>query len=210
MTHLLEQYGLIILFVVVALESFGVPLPGETALVAAGVLAARGHISITAVIVVAAAGAIVGDNGGYWVGRTGGRKLLQRVPVVDRYARRVLPPAERFFERHGGKTVFIGRFISILRFTAAWLAGISRMQWWRFLAWNAAGGLIWAPGCVLLGYAFASALGVVGQTLTWAPLAVLAVVGGGYLALHLRRRRVERAEAEAFAAADATPVSTEG
>lgn len=191
MTHLLEQYGLIILFVVVALESFGVPLPGETALVAAGVLAERGHLSITAVIVVAATAAIVGDNGGYWVGRTGGRKLLERAPLINRYARRVLPPAERFFERHGGKTVFIGRFVSILRFTAAWLAGISRMPWWRFFAWNAAGGIIWAAGVGLLafylGKAAADAISHYGGYGAGAVvlLVVLAAVG-----LHVWRRRM--------------------
>ena len=191
MTHLLEQYGLILLFVVVALESFGVPLPGETALVAAGVLAARGHISITAVIVVAAAGAIVGDNGGYWVGRTGGRKLLERAPLLHRYADRVLPPAERFFERHGGKTVFIGRFVSILRFTAAWLAGISRMPWWRFFAWNAAGGIVWATGVGLLAfYAGKAAADAISHYGAYGAGAVVLAVLLAALGLHVWRRRM--------------------
>jgi len=190
-THLLEQYGLILLFVVVALESFGVPLPGETALVAAGVLAARGHISITAVIVVAAAGAIVGDNGGYWVGRTGGRKLLERAPLLHRYADRVLPPAERFFERHGGKTVFIGRFVSILRFTAAWLAGISRMPWWRFFAWNAAGGIVWATGVGLLAfYAGKAAADAISHYGAYGAGAVVLAVLLAALGLHVWRRRM--------------------
>ena len=104
---LVAQYGLTILFVMVALESGGVPVPGETALIAAGVLAERGDFSIAAVIAVAAAGAIVGDNVGYWIGRVGGRKLLTRVAWLERHASNVLPWSERFFHRHGGKTIFL-------------------------------------------------------------------------------------------------------
>lgn len=189
-THLLDQYGLILLFLVVALESFGVPLPGETALVGAGVLAAQGHFSIAAVIAVAAAAAIVGDNGGYWAGRSGGRKLLERAPMLDRYAERVLPPAERFFRRHGGKTVFIGRFVSILRFTAAWLAGISRMPWWRFFAWNAAGGVVWAAAVGLLAfYAGRAAADAISRYGVYAAVAIAAAVVLAALGLHVRRRR---------------------
>src|SRR5207249_1018205 len=119
-TNLLLDYGLVLLFVLVAIESAGIPLPGETALVAAAVLA-HDHYGIVWVIVVAAAGAIVGDNVGYWLGRFGGRRLLERWRVTRRYAERALPPAERFFQRHGGKTVFFGRFFAFLRVTAAWL-----------------------------------------------------------------------------------------
>src|SRR3954447_26755895 len=107
------------------MESAGVPLPGEAALITAAVLA-HDHYGIVSVIAVAAAGAIVGDNVGYWLGRLGGRRLLGRWSVTRRDAERVLPPSERFFKRHGGKTVFFGRFIALLRVTAAWLAGISR------------------------------------------------------------------------------------
>src|SRR5581483_852386 len=97
-------------------------------------------------------GAIVGDNVGYWLGRKGGRTLLARVPLVRDHFERVLPPSERFFERHGSKTVFIARFFAVLRVTAAWLAGISRMPWWRFLLWNAAGGIVWAVVVGLIAY----------------------------------------------------------
>src|SRR5262245_16489740 len=130
----------------------GVPLPGETALITAGVLAAQGHYSIVVVIAVAAAAAIVGDNIGYWIGRKGGRALLYRTPFIRDYFARVLPPSERFFRRHGAKAVFFGRFVSILRVTAAWLAGISHMPWWRFLFWNAAGGIIWATAFGVVAY----------------------------------------------------------
>jgi membrane protein DedA with SNARE-associated domain len=158
-THLLLSYGLVLLFGVVALESAGVPLPGETALVAAAILATpqHHHYSIVTVIVVAACAAIVGDNVGYWIGRVGGRRLLERWGPIRRYAERALPPGERFFAKHGGKTVFIGRFVSVLRVSAAWLAGITHMPWWRFLLWNAAGGIVWATGVGLLAYYFGKA-----------------------------------------------------
>ena len=152
MTQLLLDYGLVILFLLVAIESAGVPLPGETALVAAAVVAHDGHYSLLAVIVVAAAAAIAGDNVGYWLGRAGGRKLLNRFELTRRYAAKALPPSERFFRKHGAKTVFFGRFIALLRVTAAWLAGISRMEWWRVFAWNAAGGIAWAAGIAILAY----------------------------------------------------------
>ena len=128
MTHLLIDYGLVLLFLLVGIEATGVPLPGETALVTAAVLA-HDHWGIEWVIVVAAVGAIAGDNAGYWIGRIGGRKLVDRFGITRRYAERMLPPSERFFERHGGKTIFLARFIAILRITAAWLAGLSHMRW---------------------------------------------------------------------------------
>jgi membrane protein DedA with SNARE-associated domain len=134
-----------------------VPLPGETALIAAAILAEQGHYSLVAVIAVAAAAAIAGDNAGYWIGRKGGRALLRRLPVLGAYFERALPPSERFFRRHGAKTVFVGRFIAILRVTAAWLAGISRMPWWRFLLWNAAGGIVWAAAVAIVAYEFGHA-----------------------------------------------------
>jgi len=157
-THLLLSYGLVLLFAAVAVESAGVPVPGETALVTAAVLAKLGHYSLGSVIVVAAAGAIVGDNVGYGLGRFGGRRLLERWDVVARRAEKALPPAERFFQRHGPKAVFFGRFIAILRVTAAWMAGISHMTWWRFFCWNAAGGIAWAALVAGIAWIFGKAV----------------------------------------------------
>ena len=194
MSALLDDYGLFLLFGLIALESFGIPLPGETALIAAGVLAQRGHFSIAEVVAVAAAAAIIGDNAGYWVGRTGGRRLLMTAPLFRRYAPRMLPPAELFFARHGPKTVFIGRFLALLRFTAAWLAGISRMPWWSFLAWNAFGGIVWAALVGLVAYyvgqAAADAIAHYG-TLGGIVVAVLVVLA--LVAFHLWRRRIAEA-----------------
>jgi membrane protein DedA with SNARE-associated domain len=135
------------------LESFGVPLPGETALIAFGVLASQGHYSIVTVIVLAAAAAIIGDNLGYWfLGRLGGRALFNRWGWLRRYSDRTLPKVERILARHGGKTVFFGRFVAVLRVGAAAVAGLAHMPWWRFFFWNASGGIVWATTVGLAAY----------------------------------------------------------
>jgi membrane protein DedA with SNARE-associated domain len=158
LTHFFTSHGLPLLFAVVMFESFGIPLPGETALIAFGVLASQGHYSIGAVIVVAAVAAIVGDNLGYWlIGRLGGRRLFERWGPLRRHAERFLPPTERLMAKHGGKVVFFGRFITFLRYTAAWVAGIARMPWGEFLFWNAAGGICWATAVGLVAYYAGSA-----------------------------------------------------
>jgi membrane protein DedA with SNARE-associated domain len=154
---LILDHGLFLLFALVAVESAGVPLPGETALIAAGVLASQGHFSLVEVIAVATLGAIVGDNIGYVLGRTGGKALLHKLPIVSDHFDRALPQAERYFGRHGSKTVFIGRFVAILRVTVAWVAGISRMPWWKFFAWNAAGAVVWASVFGTVAYYFGKA-----------------------------------------------------
>jgi membrane protein DedA with SNARE-associated domain len=192
-THFFTHHGLPLLAVVVGLESFGIPLPGETALIAFGVLASQGHYGIEWVIVFAAIGAIVGDNLGYWlIGRIGGRALFRRSGWLNRYAERVLPRAEALMARHGGKTVFFGRFVSILRYTVAWIAGLSRMEWWRFLFWNAAGGIAWATAVGLLAYysgrAAAEAIQRYGLFAAGALAVVLAL---GWLLLRRARRRAE-------------------
>jgi membrane protein DedA with SNARE-associated domain len=190
-THLLLSYGLILLFGAVAIESAGIPVPGETALVTAAFLASQGHYSIVAVIAVAAAGAIIGDNVGYWIGREGGRKLLERWGPVRRYADKALPPAERFFEKHGAKAVFFGRFIAFLRVTAAWLAGISRMTWWRFLLWNAAGGILWAIVISLLAYQFGKAAAdAVSRYGLVAVAAIVVLVLVGFFGMHFWKKRM--------------------
>jgi membrane protein DedA with SNARE-associated domain len=197
MTGLVQDYGLIALFLIVMLESGGVPLPGETALIAAGIFASRGDLPIAGVIAVAATAAIVGDNLGYWVGRTGGRKLLERWRPLSRWSERVLPWSERFFHRHGSKTVFLGRFFAVLRVTAAWMAGVSRMPWWRFLAWNAAGGICWALLVGLLSFYFGHAAGNAVNRYGLIGGAVIAVVVAlGLAGLHFWKKRLIEAEIE--------------
>ncbi len=191
MTHLIDHYGLAFLFAIVALESAGVWLPGETALIAAGVYAAKGHLSIAAVIAVAAAGAIVGDNVGYWLGRGGGRRLLERYSFLRRFTGRALPAAERFFERHGGKAVFLGRFFAGLRVTAAWMAGITRMEWWRFLLWNAAGGVVWAVAVGLVAfYAGRTVADTISRYGVYGGIAAGVLVVLGLAGMHVWRHRI--------------------
>jgi membrane protein DedA with SNARE-associated domain len=193
LTHFVTHHGLPLLFVAVLIESFGVPLPGETALIAFGVLASQGRYGIGWVIVAAAAGAIVGDNLGYWlIGRLGGRALFERWGWLKKYTQRVLPPAEALIARHGGKIVFFGRFVSILRYTVAWVAGLARMDWWRFLLWNAAGGIVWATGVALIAYYLGSAASDAIQRYgLYAALAVAAGVVLGWFVLRRIRRRIE-------------------
>jgi membrane protein DedA with SNARE-associated domain len=187
----IDSAGLWLVFFLVMLESAGIPLPGETALTTAALLAARGHFDIVEVIAVAAAAAIVGDNCGYWVGRKWGRQLLTRWKRVERFSQRVLPPSERFFARHGGKTVLIARFVAILRVTVAWLAGVNRMTWWRFLFWNAAGGVLWATAVGLLAfYAGKAAAEAFSRYGLFGAAAVIAVIVLLLVGLHVWRKRV--------------------
>lgn len=182
----------------------GMVLPGETALLVAGVFcnAKYGHLNLGLMIVIAVFSAVAGDSVGYEFGKKFGPPVrgsrLGRWVGEHRWSK-----VAGFLHRHGGKAVLLGRMTALLRALTPSMAGMSGMRYRTFLLWNAVGGLIWAPGCVLLGFAFASALDVVGKTLTWAPLAILAVGLVGYTGLHLRKRRIERAEAAAFAEADA-------
>jgi membrane protein DedA with SNARE-associated domain len=191
-----SQWALVLLFALVALESFGLPMPGETALIACGVLASQGALSLAWVIAIATAAAIVGDNVGYWVAREGGRPLLARFGVTRRYAERYLPGAERFFARHGGKTVFLARFVAVLRVTAAWTAGLSRMNSWRFFVWNAAGGIVWATGVALIAYyAGEAAAKAIGRYGLYAGGGVLVFAAIGFvIARRIERRVVDTPE----------------
>jgi membrane protein DedA with SNARE-associated domain len=194
MTNFITDHGLPLLFLAVMIESFGIPVPGETALIAFGVLASEGHYSITSVIAVAAAGAIVGDNLGYWlIGRVGGRALFRRWRWLSQYSERVLPRAESLMARYGGAAVFFGRFVAILRYTVAWVAGLSGMSWWRFLFWNAAGAVCWATAVGLTAYyggkAVADAIARYGL---YSGIVIAAGVVVGWLVLRFARTRVER------------------
>src|ERR687886_2017705 len=158
---LIEHYGYLVVFFGVMLESTGVPLPGETILLASGLLAQRGHIDVGDAIVFGSLGAVVGDQIGYWVGREGGR------PFVLRGGRYIFIPPERlgraeaFFARHGGKAVFLARFFSGLRVFGALVAGTSRMHWRTFIFYNALGGAVWATAAVSVGYLLGGSLGLV-------------------------------------------------
>jgi membrane protein DedA with SNARE-associated domain len=143
--RLLATYGYAAIFAMVMLESAGIPLPGETILVSASIYAGTtGALNIRFVIAAAAAGAILGDNIGFWVGRTFGQRLLSRWGHLIGLDERKLKLGQYLFMQHGGKIVFFGRFIALLRAFAAILAGVNRLSPFRFFMWNAAGGIVWA------------------------------------------------------------------
>jgi membrane protein DedA with SNARE-associated domain len=179
--------GYVALFLLIMFEASGVPLPGETALVAGGVLASQGRLEIYYVVVLAALGAIIGDNLGYLVGRRGGRRLLERPGRFERQRRRVLDTGEPFFDRHGPKAVFFGRWILGLRVWASWLAGITHMPWRSFVFWNAAGGISWAVTVGVAAYFIGDSIGTIIRDAGLVALVVVVMVGAGVL--HLRRRR---------------------
>jgi membrane protein DedA with SNARE-associated domain len=191
--HFFTHHGLPLLFVVIMLESFGIPLPGETALIFFGLLAAKGNYNITVVIVVAAAAAIIGDNLGYsLIGRLGGRALFARNRWLKRWSDSVIPRAEGIMQRHGGKTVFFGRFVAILRFTAAWIAGLGRMPWWRFLFWNAAGGIAWATAVGLVAfYGGKTAADAIERYGIFAAGGIVVILVLGFLLVHYGKKRLE-------------------
>ena len=136
--HLLATYGYWAVLVFVAIESTGIPFPGETMLLVAAIYAGTTHqLSLPLVIAAAATGAILGDNLGFWIGREGGYRLLRRYGRSIRLEERRLKLGQYLFMRHGGKVVFFGRFVAVLRAWAAFLAGTNRMRWPRFLFFNA-------------------------------------------------------------------------
>ncbi len=173
--HFIEVYGYAAVLCVIALESSGLPLPGEAVLVSAAIYAGNTHaLSIAGIIAAAAAGAILGDNIGFFVGREVG------VPLLKRFGPRIglkpdkLKLAQYLFQRQGGKIIFFGRFIAVLRAFAALLAGANRYPWDRFLLFNAAGGIVWATlygsAAYLFGRSIHKIVGPVGVTLAVAAL----------------------------------------
>lgn len=206
-THLVEAFGYPLLFLLVMGESSGVPIPGETALIAAAVAASQGKLRVELVIPLAAAAAIVGDNIGYQIGRRGGRWLLERPGRFERARRQMLAGGEPFFERHGPKAVFFGRFILGLRVWASWLAGANHMRWRSFFLWNALGGCCWATAIGLLAYFLGTTAGSVIQAFgIFGLVAVLVLIVGLVLA---HRRFSHRAEPQAHSAPDAHQAGSE-
>jgi membrane-associated protein len=188
-----ETIGYPLMFALIAIETMGIPVPGETALITASIVASRGRLEIEAVIAIAAAAAILGDNVGFAIGRRLGRRLLTAPGPLLHHRRRVIAVGEPFFDRHGPKAVFLGRWVTGLRITAAWMAGVTHMSWPTFVFWNALGGIAWATSIALVAYfvghsaeRFIHIAGLGGAG---------AVVLGGlalWFVLRLRRRRAEQ------------------
>jgi membrane protein DedA with SNARE-associated domain len=206
--HLIDVAGYPLLFLIVMSESSGLPVPGETALITAGVLASQGRLQIELVIGLAAAAAIVGDNIGYLIGRKGGRWLLERPGVFHRQRLEVLRVGEPFFKVHGPKAVFFGRFLLGLRVWASWLAGATRMHWRSFVLWNALGGISWATAIGLIAYFLGHSAGNAIETFgLYGLAAVLVAIVSGVVA---HRRHRHRTATEGGGADDAAPRTTLG
>jgi membrane protein DedA with SNARE-associated domain len=177
--HLIAHYGYIAVFCFVAIESLGIPLPGETALITAGIYAGTTHrLSPWLIWLVASAAAIIGDNIGYLIGDKGGYRVVRRYGPKVHIDEAKLKVGRYVFDRYGGRVVFFGRFVSVLRTYAAFLAGTNKMRWRHFFVANAAGGIIWAGIYTFAAYLAGNALRRVSGTIDLAigGVAVLAIV----------------------------------
>ena len=182
--RLVGSYGYVVVALIIILECLGMPLPGETTLLVAAAYAGAGVLRLPYVIAVAAMSAIVGDAGGYWIGRWGGRPFLERAGGWLHLNQRKLRRIEAFFEQHGPKAVFFGRFVGVIRTYVAVMAGVSRMPYARFAIFNVLGGIVWAITFGLLGYAFGQNIGLVEhwvKLLGRGMLIIAVLVGGGIL-----------------------------
>ena len=197
--HIVAAYGYYALALVVAGESAGVPLPGETMLVTASIYAGTTHgLDIRLVIVVAAVAAIVGDNLGFFVGRRYGEAVLRRFGPGIGLDERKQVLGRYLFKRYGGAIVFLGRYVALLRTFAALLAGINRLPPLTFFAWNAAGGITWAPVFGLGGYLAGKGIERIAGPVGYVALA-LAVVGAALVWRFYKRHEeqlLDRAERE--------------
>lgn len=186
---LFTTYGYVIVFFGVMLENVGLPVPGETILLAAGFFASQHHFNLPAVILTAMTGAILGDNLGYLAGRRLGRAF------INRYGRYVLlTPArikacEDYFHSHGDKTILVARFITGLRVFAAFFAGMSYMRWRTFFAYNAAGALLWAVVITLVGYFFGHSWKLIEKWVGRTGVFLFVVAVAVAVVIYLRRRR---------------------
>jgi membrane protein DedA with SNARE-associated domain len=192
------QHGYLAVFCIVAMESAGIPLPGETALVLAAMFAgATGLLDIKIVIALAAAGAILGDNVGFWAGRRFGLPLLLRHGAKLGLTDDRIKLGQYLFDNHGAKIVFFGRFIALLRIFAAFLAGANRYRWGQFLFYNATGGVIWAIVFGLGGYAFGDAFERVAGPLgkITLGLAILGIICGWWIIHTQEKKLIARAVA---------------
>ena len=186
---LFARYGYAVVFVGVLLENAGLPVPGETVLLAGGALASFGRLSLVWVIATAVAGAILGDNIGFYIGRHGGRALLERHGRRLGLTRERLAQFDAFFTRHGGKTVFIARFVTGLRVFGALLAGASELPWSTFLVYNASGAVVWSVAIAAAGYSLAYSWETLERWIGRSGLLALVIVGFFAVVAIVRARR---------------------
>jgi membrane protein DedA with SNARE-associated domain len=192
LTGFVSHYGLWVVFGVIFLEVAGLPfIPGEAALIAAGALASQGHGNIVAIIAVAIGAAVLGALFGYAVGRGWGRELLGRWGWFERVSHKGVERSQEFFDRHGSKAVFLGRFVPVLRATLGWMAGIGRMPFGKFMVWNVAGAVAWATLIGLLSYYLGAAVVNAVQRDLGIGIAVIAGILVLLFGIHLLRKRME-------------------
>jgi membrane protein DedA with SNARE-associated domain len=191
LTDLFARYGYAVVFIGMFLENTGVPVPGETMLLAGAALSRYGSLKLSWVILAAIAGATLGDNLGFFIGRRGGRALVERYGALLGMTPARLAQFDRFFDQHGAKTVFVARFISGLRVFGAILAGASRLTWSRFLVFNALGAIVWAVTFGAVGYALGYSWHTLEQWIGRSGLVLLVLVGviGALAVLRARWRR---------------------
>jgi membrane protein DedA with SNARE-associated domain len=192
----LNHYGLLAVLFFVLIEDFGIPVPGETILIAASIYAGSGRLNVVAVGVIGFVAAVTGDNIGFAIGHFGGRALVLRWGRYVRLTEERLDKAEAFFERHGGWIITVARFIEVLRQVNGLVAGISGMRWRRFLVFNALGAALWVGTWVSLGYFAGNHIGTIYHYITQYSvyaLIALAVLLAGYIAWRVARRRRRRA-----------------
>ena len=192
LTDLFARYGYFVIFFGVMLENAGVPVPGETILLAGAALARFGHLSLPAVILVAITGAILGDNAGFFIGRRGGRVLLERRGRMFGLTPARIAQFDGFFARHGAMTVFIARFVTGLRVVGAILAGASTLPWGRFLIFNAAGAIAWATTFGAVGYLLGYSWETIERWIGHLGLAFLVVLAAAAVVVFVRSRRRSR------------------
>jgi membrane protein DedA with SNARE-associated domain len=194
--HLLQQYGYACVFCVIMLEAMGLPLPGESLIIGASIYAATtGHLQIGWVITAAACAAIVGDNLGYVIGRWAGLPLLRHYGRYVGLNDKRMDLARYLFKKYGGRVVFTGRFIAILRTFVALFAGATAMDWKVFLLWNAVGGVAWTVLYGTAAYLLGDFMHRIAGPLGFALAGVGAVVIG--VAIWFLRRNEARLEDQA-------------
>ena len=193
---LVTNYGYVIVALLVGIESIGVPVPGETALVAASLFASRGHLNPWIVAAVAVGGAVVGDNIGYAVGRRWGHRLTKMPGVRRLYDERRLAVADRFFSKHGFLAVFLGRFVALLRICAGPLAGMHQMPWPRFLVANGLGAIVWVGAVVGVTVALGDQALALIQRSGYLGLALVVLLAAALAVRHVRGTRREKLEGQ--------------
>ena len=189
LAHLLQTYTYPVLVLLILLESLGIPLPGEIALVTASAIASAGRVSISAVIVLAALSATVGGLLGYWIGLKGGLPLIARYGGYIGVRKKHIERAHGFFEQNGAKTILFGRFIAVLRTWASVIAGAACMSFRKFAAYNAVGAVVWAAVFGFLGYYFGKDLPILEKYISRFSFAVFIAAAFALLAFVLVRRR---------------------